>query len=136
MSVDANKELVRRFHQAVMVERKLDEVSTFVVDPLLDHAAPGEKASLDQYKQSLAVYFEAFPDLKATIADLTAEDDFVVLRMDLSGTNSAPFMGAPPSGKPFTIGSIQTYRIAGDKIVERWAYIDLLGLRTQLGIQN
>ena len=136
MSVDANKELVRQFHQAVMVDRKLDDVAKFVVDPLVDHAAPGEKASLDQYKQSLGVYFEAFPDLKATIADLTGEGDFVVCRIDLSGTGTAPFMGAPPSGKTFSIGSIQTYRIADGKIAERWAYVDLLGLRTQLGIQN
>lgn len=136
MSVEGNKELVRRFHQVVMADRKLDEVAKFMSDPLVDHATPGDKLSLAGYKESLGAYFGAFPDLTETIADLTGEDDFVVCRLVLSGTHSGPFMGAQPSGKAFSIGSIQTYRIAGDKIVERWTFIDLMKLRTQLGIQN
>ena len=106
MSVDANKELVRRFHQAVMTDRKLDDIAKFMSDPLVDHATPGEQLSVEGYKKSLGAYFEAFPDLKETIADLTGEDDFVVVRVELSGTNSGSFMGAPPSGKAFSIGSM------------------------------
>lgn len=136
MSVDANKEFVRQFHQTVMVERKLDEVAQFMRDPLVDHAAPGEQASLEQYTQSLASFFSAFPDLQSSIGDLTGDGDFVVLRLDLSGTHQGEFMGAQPTGKAFQIGSIQTYRIADNIIVERWQFLDLMGLRMQLGIQN
>jgi steroid delta-isomerase-like uncharacterized protein len=136
MSVDSNKDLVRRLHQTVMTDRKLDDVAKFVTDPLVDHSTPGEQLSLEDYKRSLGAYFEAFPDFKEEIADLTGEDDFVVCRLELTGTQKGSFMGTPPSGKAFKIGSIQTYRVAGDKIVERWTFIDLMKLRTQLGIQN
>jgi steroid delta-isomerase-like uncharacterized protein len=135
MSVDANKALVQEFHQAVIANKNLNVVSQYMRDPLVDHAAPGETATLEQYKQSLAVYFDAFPDLTATIEDLTGDGDFVVCRLSLSGTQQGTFMGAAPSGKSFTVGSIQTYRVSHGKIVERWQSIDLMGLRMQLGIQ-
>jgi len=136
MSVDSNKELVRRLHQTVMTDRQLDDVAKFMTDPIVDHSSPGERLSLEDYKRSLGAYFDAFPDFKEEIADLTGEDDFVVCRLELTGTQTGSFRGAPPSGKAFKIGSIQTYRVADDKIVERWTFIDLMKLRTQLGIQN
>ncbi len=136
MSVDSNKELVRRLHQTVMTDRHLDDLAKFMTDPLVDHSSPGERLSLEDYKRSLGAYFDAFPDFKEEIADLTGEDDFVVCRLELTGTQNGSFMGVPPSGKAFKIGSIQTYRVADDKIVERWTFIDLMKLRTQLGIQN
>ena len=48
MSVDSNKELVRRLHQTVMTDRNLDDVAKFMTDPFVDHSSPGERLSLEE----------------------------------------------------------------------------------------
>lgn len=136
MSLDANKELVRRFHQAVMVERQLEQVAQFMRDPLLDRDSTGKPETLAHVKQAFDTYFTAFPDLQATLDDLTAERDLVVCRLTLSGTHQGEYMGAAPSWKPFSVSAMHIFRIADGQIVERWEWVDRMGLRTQLGIQN
>jgi predicted ester cyclase len=58
----------------------------------------------------------------------------VVGRLFVSGTNTGPFAGQPPTGKKIQFVSIRIYRIAGNKIVETWAMQDRLGLMEQLGL--
>ncbi len=57
-----------------------------------------------------------FPDLKVTIEDIIAEDDKVVVRNTWQATDSV-------TGNKFKFGGIVIWRIAGRKIVERWAFL-------------
>jgi predicted ester cyclase len=41
-------------------------------------------------------------------------------------------MGAPADGSTLTLRGIQIFRIANDKIVERWGRLDDVGLQAQL----
>jgi steroid delta-isomerase-like uncharacterized protein len=136
MSLDANKELIRRFHQTVMVERQLEQVAQFMRDPLTDHDSTGQPETLEHVRQSFDAYFKAFPDLQATIDDVTGENDLVTCRLTLSGTHQGEFMGHTATGKPISVSSIFAFRVAGGKIVERWEWVDRMGMRNQLGIQN
>ncbi|MCK6577733.1 MAG: ester cyclase [Anaerolineae bacterium] len=136
MSVDANKMLVSEFHQVVMVERRLDEVAQFMRDPLLDRDSKGVPEPLDRVKRSFAMYFSAFPDLQSKVEDITAEADKVVCRLTLTGTHQGEFMGAAPTGKSFSASAIHIFRIVDGKITERWEWVDRMGIRNQLGIQN
>ncbi|MBK8026160.1 MAG: ester cyclase [Chloroflexi bacterium] len=136
MSVDVNKNLITEFHQVVMVERRLDEVAQYMRDPLTDLNSTGKSETVQHVQQSLSSYFSAFPDLQSTIEDVTGERDLVVCRVKLSGTHQGDFMGAPPTGKPISVSAMYVFRLADKQIVERWEWVDRMGIRTQLGIQN
>ena len=41
----------------------------------------------------------AFPDFKATVEDILAEGDKVVVRQTWSGTQKGEWMGVPPTGR-------------------------------------
>ena len=73
------------------------------------------------------------PDFKATIDDVVAEGDRVVIRMTFRGTQTGEFMGMPPTGKSISVGVIDIFRIAGGKIVEHWGQMDSMGMMQQLG---
>jgi predicted ester cyclase len=75
----------------------------------------------------------ACPDLSQTVEDMIAEDDKVVDRLRWQATHQGPFMGIPPSGNTLTMTEIHINRIAGGRIVERWAEVDRLSLMQQLG---
>ncbi|MDZ4769601.1 MAG: ester cyclase [Chloroflexota bacterium] len=135
MSLDANKEAVRQFHRAVFVERQMDTLPSLMIDPLHDVNASGVPEPLDHLKGTLQTIFGAFPDLKAAVDDVMGEGEIVTLRLTLTGTHGGNFMGAAPTGKPFSVSAIHIFRFADSKIVERWEWVDRLGLRAQLGIQ-
>ena len=80
-----------------------------------------------------ALLRSAFPDFKATIDDLVAEGDKVVIRQTWTGTHKGEFMGVPPTGKSVSFGVIDILRIAGGKVVEHWGLMDSMSLMQQLG---
>ena len=48
-------------------------------------------------------------------------------------THMGPLLGTPPTGKHFELKGIVIWRNASGRICERWATLDHLGLRQQLG---
>jgi len=120
MSIQENKELVRRYNEEIWNEHNLENFYEFV----------GGDVSLEHVQQFLT----AFPDTHVTIEDLIAEGDKVVALLYATATNTGPFASQPASGKKVEIRSIRIYRIADDKIVETWAMQDRLGLMEQLGL--
>jgi predicted ester cyclase len=74
-----------------------------------------------------------FPDLRADIEQVVAQDDLVVLRMNWRGTQTGSVMGIPPTGKTVAWQVIDTMRVADGKVVEHWGVMDQFGLLSQLG---
>jgi steroid delta-isomerase-like uncharacterized protein len=136
MSTEDNKALVRRFFEEVFNEKSLDRADEFVAPGYLDHAAvPGQGPGLEGAKQQRwAQYFAAIPDIHATIDDLVAEGDKVVVRYTVEGTQQGELLGIPPTGKRFRTSAICIYRLAEGKVAENWEQADLLGLMQQLGM--
>jgi len=123
MTIDENKELVRRYNEEIWNNRNLEKASEFMSDEFLEE-------SLEHVRQFLT----AFSDVHLTIEDLIAEGDKVVARLIATATNTGPFGGQPPTGKKVEIRSIRIYRIANNKFIDTWAMQDRLGLMEQLGL--
>lgn len=57
----------------------------------------------------------------------------LAFRGTMTGHHTRPFLGYPPTGKPYTIGVVTTMRFEGGKVAERWSSADMLGLLLQSG---
>jgi predicted ester cyclase len=100
----------------------------------VDHeGVPGYPPTREGFKQSIPMLRSGIPDFNATIDDVVAEGDRVVIRMTFRGTQTGEFMGMPPTGKSISVGVIDIFRIAGGKIVEHWGQMDSMGMMQQLG---
>jgi len=84
MSVEKNKEIIRRFYEAVNKHNPalIDE---FVALNYVDH--PRQLRGLDNYKQHLTMYYKSFPDSHETIEDIIAEGDKVCIRINGTATH-------------------------------------------------
>ena len=135
MSAEENKNIVRRYRD-IHNRGKLDELDAIVAVNLVSHSLlPGLPPGLAGGKMAHQGFAASFPDIQTKTEDLIAEGDRVVERYSAHGTHTgAPFMGAPASGKPFTIDSIVVYRLANGKIVEMWGLNDAMALMMQLGM--
>ena len=59
-------------------------------------------------------------DVRVDRITVWAEDDRVGHHSTFTGTHNGPFLGIPASGERVTMPILETWRIAGGKIVEHW----------------
>ena len=135
MSEEENKTIARRFNEDIWGtgdEAALEEV---LAEDVVDHGAiPGQPPGREGHKYQLNLFRSAFPDLHVTTEDIVAEGDKVVSRWSARGTHQGELMGIAPTGNEVTFSGIDVLRIAGGKVVERWAEYNALEVMQQLGV--
>lgn len=136
MSIEQNKVIVRQLIEEVFNQGKMSRVDELFAPDFVEHEElpPGMPSGREAPKQMTTMLRSAFPDFKATIDDLIAEGDKVVIHMTWSGTQKGEFMGIPPTGKSISVGVFDILRIAGGKIVEHWGLMDRMAMMQQLGV--
>ena len=133
MSVEANKELVKRFYEAI--ERlEFDALNSmvhkdFVFYPQVDTPFPGVAGLVQSEKKS----FEAFESFTFRLVTMIAEGDKVAAYMYFEGKNHcAEVNDIPPTGKNVRISLLHMLTIKDGKIVEKRAHFDMGDVRRQL----
>ena len=129
MSLESNKELVRRFYEAIGEEdyHSLNEFchEDFVFYPQVDCPFPG---LVESEKKN----FDAFNDFKMPIKALIAEGDLVAAYMDFTGTHTGTFLGIAPTGKKVHFSLMMFLRIKDGKIIEKRSHVDVNDIIRQL----
>jgi steroid delta-isomerase-like uncharacterized protein len=133
-SIEKNKEIVKGYVQAILVERDFSKFSNFTAPGFyIDRSAVPEAIKGEQgLHTQMDMLYSAFPDMKLKIVEIVAENDKVVVRFEGPGTQTGTFAGIPPSGKKAVWKGLVMYHVVGDKITEAWANWDDWGLVEQL----
>lgn len=135
MSAEENKAVVRRLVEEVYNGNKLDALDELVAQDMVNHSAvPEHQHGIEGFRHVNRRVRAAFSDAPYPIDDMIAEGDMVACRITLSGTHDGEFRGSPPSGKRFSVDHVHWHRLAGGKLVERWAVRDDMGAAHQLGL--
>lgn len=121
MSLEGNKDLVRRYLAAISGKPKTRElVESFATDAeLIEHILGSEGA---------------FPKYRLDPEEMIAEGDLVSVRGTVKGVNAGPLKGMPPTNREVQFPIFITYRVADNKIVEHWMLTDDLTWMKQLGV--
>ena len=142
MSAEENKAIARRYWDEVWSTGNVAMVDEFVAPDSLFHSG-GRIDSRDNEtrKQGTTRWRTSVPDFRATIEDIFAEGDKVVVRWTVRGTHrgnieiGAPMrITIPPTGKQISFVGMDIFHFRGGKIVEAWRIWDRLGLLQQLGV--
>jgi steroid delta-isomerase-like uncharacterized protein len=135
MSIEQNKTLVRQFIEEFLNQGNVDLAKEIVAPDFIENEQlpPGMPQGREGVEMITTMLHTGFPDFRATIEDIIAEDDRVMVRMTWSGTQTGEFMGMPSSGKAMSIAIVDIFRLAEGKIVEHWGVMDMMGMMQQLG---
>ena len=76
--------------------------------------------------------FSRMPDVQARVEDRIVAGDKVVARMTFSATHTQPLQGIAPTGRRFTLRTIDIWRVENGKFAEHWDIVDYAGLQKQL----
>ena len=80
-----------------------------------------------------AVFLGGFPDLQASIEEMIAEGDKLVLRWTVRGRHTGEFLGIAASGKQMALPITEVFRIVDGQLAEAWDQYDRLHLLEQIG---
>src|ERR671912_531699 len=121
-----NKALVRRLFEEVWAKGNVGAVDDFMAADYVEHTAPpGSQPGRGTVKQRVAIYHNAFPDVKVTLHDIFGQGDRVAYRWSATGTHLGEWAGISPTGLRITIRGITILRIAGGKCVQGWVSVDI-----------
>ena len=133
-SAEENKALARRSWELVN-QRTFDALEEVYAADAAIHEPDRDFQSLEEAKQYIGTYFDAFPDLHFTIEDVIAEGDQAVSRWTLRGTHQGEIEElGPPTGRQFELEGITIHRIEDGRIAEEWERYDNLSFLQQLGL--
>jgi steroid delta-isomerase-like uncharacterized protein len=134
MSIEGNKEVVRRYYEEVLNKGDLDALDELAALDYEEHdPLPGQGTGRAGLRDRVAMLEQGFHP-QFTIEDLVAEGDRVVVRWTNSGTHVGEFMGIPPTERTFTIAGIDVHRLQDGKMAEHWHVVDQLAMLLQLGV--
>ena len=86
------------------------------------------------WKEFVAGFLRAFPDLHFTIEDQLVQGPLVAFRWRATGTHTGPLGPAPATGKRIAIDGLIIDRVVGGKVQERWEQFDQSLMLQQLGL--
>ena len=132
-TAERNKEVVRAVEEA-WDRQDIDSLDQHFA-PDFDNsgsAFPGLPPGLEGARMAHQGSMTSFPDRKVQIDDLLAEEDRVMVRGRVTGTNQGGFMHIPANGNPIDISFVGIYRLRDGRIVEHWGLNDAATLMQQL----
>ena len=133
MSVEENKELVRRWVHAWNTNTNFEVVEDIFAQDWIDrNPIPGGPQGIEGARHFVTTFREAFSHVHLDIDLLLSEGDHVMFRWIASAVHTGPFLGVEPTGKRVQFSGITVHRVANGKFAESTAEIDLLGLLEQL----
>ena len=136
MSLEANKDLVKRFLEGPWNYEKLVSLCNVLAPDYVCHGATGETATCRAYRDAVAEELENFSDLFVKVDYVIGEGDRVAARHTATFTPHGEFMGAFPTGRPVKMQSISFHRIANGLIAESWEPYDRRCMMRDLGLEQ
>ena len=121
MADSPHEAVVRRYIEQGFARGDEAVLESVISDVMVSHAtrrnATLGKGGIIRGVRSLRT---KFVNLQIVLRDLWTEHGLVKSRTTVSGIAILPFRGQPPSGKPTHFEIQATFRVVGDRIVERW----------------
>jgi len=125
------EEVIRGIYEAINTGN-LALLDKFVAPGYVEHSEGFQ--GVEPFKQQVAAFRAAFPDLRVTIDDLMIDGDRFASRTTVTGTHTGDLMGMPPTGRSISVEAVDLGRIENGQAKDRWGGLNMYSMLTQLGV--
>ena len=134
MSLQANKDLVRRYYEDVVSAGAVELIADFIAPEYVEvHDNVRHSLGIEGARDHLAGVRRTYPDLDLTVEQQIAEDDWVVSRVTMRGTHAGEWNGIKPTGRSLMMTAVNIDRVVDGRIVEHGGAANLLGPLMEAG---
>ena len=119
-----------------------NEGDTTALDQILHQNCIIDYSNLPQVIEGIDAFKEydkttriAFPDFTMTIDEFFIAGDKIISYWTLDATNTGPMGNLPPTNKKVHVSGVAISKVVDGKIIEDFAYFNVLEMMQQLGFQ-
>jgi predicted ester cyclase len=128
----AHEELIRQIFDRIINDGNVDAADELMTDDFVDHGPMGD-LDLDGFKQMVAMWRSAVPDVHCAVEGLFSEGDMAAWIVRVTGTHTGEMMGIPPSGNRIELLSPNIGRVRDGRAAEHWADQSMFQFMQQIG---
>ncbi|MFC4533134.1 ester cyclase [Sphaerisporangium dianthi] len=132
MSIEKNKETARRLYEELITLRRPELLAELIAEDAVDETVQPGGGGREDFRRHIENVWATVEGVKATVTDLVAEDDRVVVFWRIEGVQRKPLFGVPASGRHFIGHSISTITFRDGRIVRYNVLPDRLGILQQI----
>ena len=125
---------IRRRRECIACGQRFTTYELVEREPLTVRKSSGAIEPYDRHKllRSIRIACAKRPVSLTEIEDMVADGSTVAVRYTETGTSRAPFFGAEPTGKSFSVSAMEWFSIRDGKIYEWRGARDSAALRRQI----
>jgi predicted ester cyclase len=127
------EQLIQRIFDEVINEGNLDAADELMTEDFLDHGPMGDMHGVQAFKDVVAMWRAAVPDVHCEVESLFSNGDMVAWLVRTTGTHTGEMMGIPPSGKRIDLVSPNIGRMRDGRAAEHWADQSMFQFLQQIG---
>jgi len=127
------EELIRRIFDDVINNGNLDAADELFTEDFVDHGPMGEMHGVPAFKEMVAMWRAAVPDVRCTVEGLFSEGEMAAWLVRVTGTHTGEMMGIPPTGRAIDLVSPNIGRMRDGRAAEHWADQSMFQFLQQIG---
>ncbi len=130
-----NKSLIRRFVEEVLNEGRFERLDELVLEDFVElDPLPGQSQGREGLREVVRQMRVSFPDMHWVVDEMIGEADKVCTRFTWTGTQRAPFLGVPATGRHVAVKGVVIDRLSAGKMADSRILMDTLSMMQQLGV--
>jgi predicted ester cyclase len=128
-----HEQLVRRIFDEIINAGNLDAADVLMTEDFVDHGPMGSLYGVEAFKQMVAMWRAAVPDVHCAVESVFSEGDMVAWLVRVTGTHRGEMMGIPGTGRPIELLSPNVGRMRDGRAAEHWADQSMFQFLQQIG---
>ena len=134
MSIEENKQLVRRYYEDVVNGAKVDELPNFISPDYVEvYNNKRYAVGIDGAREHILGGHATYRGLRITVERQIAEGDWVVTHIIARGTHVGSWLGMKPTGKEVEFTCVNVDRVVNGRIVEHGGAANMLEPLLEIG---
>jgi predicted SnoaL-like aldol condensation-catalyzing enzyme len=126
--------MLRRMFDHHINEGRLEVADELFAEDYVDHGPMGDLPGREAFKQLVAQWRGAVPDVHCEIDSVIVQGDLCAWLVRTTGTHTGDGLGFPATGKRFATVSANVGRVRDGKAVEHWSEQGMFPMLVQLGV--
>jgi predicted ester cyclase len=126
--------MLRAMFDEIINKGNLELADELFAEDYVDHGPMGDIAGREQFKQLVAMWRAAVPDVHCELDNIIVEGDTAAWTVRTTGTHTGDGLGFPATGKRFETVSANVGRFRDGKAVEHWAEQGMFPMLVQIGV--
>jgi ketosteroid isomerase-like protein/predicted ester cyclase len=126
--------ILRRMFDEIINQGRLEVADELFADDFVDHGPMGDLSGRDAFKQMVAQWRDAVPDVHCDVDTVIVDGDLCAWLVRTTGTHTGDGLGFPATGRRFETVSANIGRFRNGQAAEHWAEQGMFPMLAQIGM--